>query len=169
MTEDLEEPPTTWETYEQVSRYLLEKMGDTLGLGLESVEGKQKLVGKSGMEWEIEGKGVKADGGAIVVIECRRYTTSKVKAEAIGGLAYRIGDLGAAGGILVTPIGVQQGGEIIAKYEGIEIIQLDADSTLTTGYLLRFLDNVIVGPGGATLTLTGGVPNVTVAPAEPNE
>jgi hypothetical protein len=61
MTEDPEEPPTTWETYEQVARYLLEKMGDTLGLGLESVEGKQKLVGKSGMEWEIEGKGVKAD------------------------------------------------------------------------------------------------------------
>jgi hypothetical protein len=159
MTEDPEEPPTTWETYEQVARYLLEKMGDTLGLGLESVEGKQKLVGKSGMEWESEGKGVKADGGAIVVIECRRYTTSRLKAEAIGGLAYRIGDLGAAGGIVVTPIGVQEGGEIIAKYEGIEIIHLDADAT-TTDYVLKFLDKVFIGasvkPLVVTATLTAG-------------
>ena len=42
MTEDPEEPPKTWETYEQVACYLLEKMGDTLGLGLESVEGEAK-------------------------------------------------------------------------------------------------------------------------------
>ena len=38
--------PTIWESYEEVARYLLEKMGDTLGLGLERVEGKQKLVGR---------------------------------------------------------------------------------------------------------------------------
>jgi hypothetical protein len=138
------EEPTTWETYEDVARYLLEKMGDTLGLGLETVEGKQKLVGKSGMKWAIDGKGVKTDGEAIVVIECRRYTTSKLKPEAMGGLAYRIGDVGAAGGIVVTPIGVQPGGEKIAKHEGIEIIHLDADST-TTDYVLRFLDKVFIG------------------------
>ena len=79
--------PTTWESYEEVARYLLEKMGDALGLGLERVEGKQKLVGESGTTWEIDGKGVRADDGAIVVIECRRYTTSKLKQEDMAGLA----------------------------------------------------------------------------------
>ena len=153
MTVDPEEPPTTWETYEQVARYLLEKMGDTLGLGLESVEGKQKLVGKSGMEWEIDGKGVKADGEAIVVIECRRYTTSKLKPDAIGGLAYKIGDVGAAGGIVVTPIGVQQGGEKIAKYEGIDVIHLNKDAT-TTDFVLEFLERVFIG-ASAELRATG--------------
>ncbi len=133
-----------WKSYEEVARYLLEQMGDVLGLGLERVEGKQKLVGKSGATWEIEGKGVRADDGAIVVIECRRYTTSKLKQEAMGGLAYRIGDLGASGGIVVTPIGVQQGGEIIAKYEGIETVHLDENST-TTDYVLRYLTNLFVG------------------------
>jgi Restriction endonuclease len=162
------EEPTTWESYEDVARYLLEKLGDVLGLGLESVEGKQKLVGESGAEWEIDGKGVKADGGAIVVVECRRYTTSRVKQGAVAQLAWTINDLGAAGGIVVTPIGVQRGGQLIAKAAGIQIVHLDADST-TTGYLLRFLGNVVVGPGGATLGLTGGVPIVTIAPAEPNE
>src|SRR6478672_9696417 len=115
------EESTTWETYEEVARYLLEKMGDTLGLGLERVEGKQKLVGKA-TNWTVDGKGVKTEDGAIVVIECRRYTTSKLDQEDIGGFAYRIGDVGAAGGIVVTPIGVQEGGRKIAKYEGIQIV-----------------------------------------------
>ena len=76
--------------------------------------------------------------------------------------------LGASGGIVVTPIGVQQGGQLIAEAADIQIVHLDADST-TTGYLLKFLGNVFVGPRGATLTLTGGVPGVTVAPSKPNE
>ena len=88
------EEPTTWESYEDVARFLLEKLGDKLGLGLERVEGKQKLVGESGAEWEIDGKGVKADGGAIVVVECRRYTTSRVKQSAVASLAWTISDLG---------------------------------------------------------------------------
>jgi hypothetical protein len=153
------EESTSWETYEEVARYLLENMGDTLGLGLERVEGKQKLVGKSGMKWTVDGKGVKTEDGAIVVIECRRYTTSKLKPEAMGGFAYRIGDVGAAGGIVVTPIGVQEGGEKIAKYEGIEIVHLDANST-TTDYVLSFLDKVFIGastvPTAVTVTLTAG-------------
>jgi hypothetical protein len=40
------EEPATWETYEEVANYLLERMSDTLELGLERVEGEQKLVGK---------------------------------------------------------------------------------------------------------------------------
>lgn len=163
------EKPETWESYEDVARYLLEQLSDMLGLDLERVEGKQKLVGKSGMEWEIEGKGVKTDDGGVVVVECRRYTTSKVKAEAIGALAYRVSDLGASGGIVVTPIGVQRGGQLIAEAEGIQIVHLDADSSLTTGYLLRFLNRIVVGPGAAKLEIKGHVPEVTVGPAENSE
>ena len=44
----------------------------------------------------------------------------------------------------MTPIGVQQGGEKIAKYGGIEIIHLDADPT-TTDYVLKFLDKALLG------------------------
>jgi hypothetical protein len=158
------EEPTTWETYEEVACYLLEKLSDELGLGLGRVEGKQKLVGNSGMEWTVDGKGVKTEEGAIVVIECRRLTTSRVKAEAMGAVAYRIGDLGASGGIIVTPLGVQSGGQLIAEAEGIDIVRLNADSTITGGYLLEFLDKIFIGPGGATVTVTGGVAIVTNGP-----
>lgn len=71
--------PKEWETYEQVTRQILEQVGVLLGLELERVEGKQKLVGKSGMEWTIDGKGVKTEDGAIVVIECRRYPDDRIK------------------------------------------------------------------------------------------
>jgi hypothetical protein len=73
------EESTTWKSYEDVARRLLDKIGDALGL--ERVEGKQSLVGESGTTWVIDGKGVRANDGAIVVIECRRYTTSRLKQE----------------------------------------------------------------------------------------
>jgi hypothetical protein len=64
--------------------------------------------------------------------------------------------LALRGGIVVTPIGVQQGGEIIAKYEGIDIVHLDADST-TTDFVMKFLEKVVAGvsaklSGSGTLT-----------------
>lgn len=164
---DREDQPA-WRRYENVAQFLLERLGDKLGLGIQRVEGKQKLMGTSGMNWEIDAKGVMADDNAIVVIECRRYTTSSLEAEDVAALAYKIGDVGASGGILITPIGVQRGGQLIADAEGIQVVHLDADST-TTEYLLRFLGDVFVGPGSATHTLTGGTPEIIIAPAEPDE
>ena len=158
------EESTTWETYEEVARYLLDKMREELGLEL--VEGKQALPGKSGTTWTIEGKGVKADTGAIVVIECRRYTTSKLKQEAMGGLAYRISDVGAAGGIVVTPVGLQEGAEIVAKHEGIEVIQLNADAT-PTDFVMKFLEKVVAGRS-AKLSGTGTL-TVKVEVVQPDE
>lgn len=156
---------TTWESYEEVARFLLGKWGDVLGLDLARVEGKQKLVGKSGMQWTVDAKAVRSADGAILVVECRRYTTSRLKPEAIGALAYRVNDVGASGGIVVTPIGVQSGGRLIAEAENIHVVQLDADST-TEGYLLKFLGSVVAGPSAAPLKLTGHTPTVTVTPVE---
>jgi hypothetical protein len=146
---------------------LLEKVSDTFGLGLERVEGKQKLVGESGMKWTIDGKGVKTDDGAIVVIECRRYTTSKLKAEDMGAVVFRIADVGAAGGIVVTPIGVQEGGEKIAKHNGIDVVRLNEGATMTD-FMMTFLEKVVAGGSakfGGTGTLTAAIK--VVQPDEP--
>ena len=158
--------PKTWEKYEEVACYLLGEMGDALGLRLASVEGKQTLVGESGAEWEIDGKGVKADGAGIVVVECRRYTTSKVKQGAVAQLAWTISDLGASGGIVVTPIGVQKGGQLIARSAGIQIVHLDADSS-TTAYVLKFLRDVLIGVPAAGATARAIAPEVKVTPPTP--
>lgn len=77
---------------------------------LDSIEGKQKLVGRdTGTEWEIDAKGVVEGGDGIVLIECRRYTTSKQNQEKIAAIAYRIYDTKAKGGIMVSPPGLQAG------------------------------------------------------------
>lgn len=52
------EDSTVWRTYEEVAVYLLNQFADALGL--ERVEGKQKIGGNiTTAEWEIDGKGVK--------------------------------------------------------------------------------------------------------------
>ena len=160
--------PKAWETYQDVANYLLEKLSETLGLGLACVEGRQKLVGDV-TEWDVEGKGVRVEDGSIIVIECRRYTTSRPNQEAMGGFAYRIGDIGAAGGIMVSPLGVQEGAKKIANREGIKTVRLDADST-TTDFMVEFLEKVVAGRSaklGGTGTLTAKVE--AVQPDKPEQ
>ena len=132
-----------WRTYEEVARYLLNQMADKFGLSY--VEGKQNIIGKrSGTEWDIEAKGVNLSEGTFVIVECRRYTTSKQCQERIGGLAYRILDTGADGGIVVSPLGLQEGATKIASAENIHNVHLNKDST-TENYILKFLNEIHVG------------------------
>jgi hypothetical protein len=62
-------------------------------------------------------------------------------------LAYRIIDAGAAGGIIVSPLGIQEGAAKIAASENIINVQLDANST-ATDFVMTFLNKVMVGLSG---------------------
>src|SRR5690348_12178416 len=119
-----------WETYEQVAVYLLNQFAEEFRLG--RVEGKQRIVGeRSGTSWEIDGKGFLQDGFAFVIVECRRYTSSKQDQSKLGQLAYQIIDTGAQGGIIVSPLGLQEGAERVARAENIVNVRLDEKSTRT--------------------------------------
>ena len=130
-----------WERYEQTAQYLLNEFATHFGLG--RVEGKQVVPGISGTEWEIDAKGVNADGERFLIVECRRWQ-SRLSQEDVGALAYRINDTGAQGGILVTPAKLQSGAQKIAEHESIHQVILDKDST-TEAYVIEFLDRVIIG------------------------
>lgn len=131
---------TKWKDYEEVATYLLNEFAKEFNL--DRVEGKQKIDGKrSGTTWEIDAKGVREDDGGFMIVECRRYTKSKQSQEQLGGLAYRILDTEAAGGIVVSPLGFQQGAEKIGQSENIFNVTLSPDSTPTEfhmGFLGRF-------------------------------
>jgi hypothetical protein len=131
-----------WRTYEEVAQYLLNEFATHFGLGL--VEGKQIIPGASGAKWEIEAKGVAASGEGFVIVECRRYTTSKIDQERVGGLAFRIIDTKASGGILVSPFDLQSGAKKVAAHSNIQHVILDPAST-TTEYLMSFLKDVFIG------------------------
>lgn len=132
-----------WKKYEEVAVYILDQIAGKLGL--ERVEGKQYVSGsRSTTEWEIDGKGVKVGGDGFIILECRRYTTSKQKQEQVAALAYRIIDTGADGAFLISPLGLQEGAERVASAEGIVPILMDQNST-RTDYMVKFLDRVFIG------------------------
>lgn len=135
---------TKWRTYEEVAQYLLNEFSTHFGLG--RVAEKQLVPGASGTEWEIDAKGVVANGEGFVIVECRRHTTSKLSQECTAGLAYRIIDTGASGGILVTPLDLQAGAKKVTNHAGIHHVILDPEST-TTEYVMRFLNNTFIGVG----------------------
>ncbi|MFA6272759.1 MAG: hypothetical protein WC693_06775 [Patescibacteria group bacterium] len=134
---------TEWRTYEEVATYLLGKFATDLGLA--EVEGKQTLLGLgSQTEWEIDAKGVLEGRAGFAIIECRRYTTSKQSQEKVGSLAYRIIDTGAHGGIIVSPLGLQEGAQKVAKANQIVNIQLSYNST-PHEFVMEFLNKIFIG------------------------
>lgn len=129
-----------WESYEQVAQFLVDRMHEHFGLSY--VDGKQKIKGKrTGTSYKIDGKGVLKDREGFVILECRRYTTSRLKQKNMAALAYRIHDTGAKGGIIVSPLGLQKGARIIAKAENVVSVRLDENST-TKNYVLEFLNKI---------------------------
>jgi hypothetical protein len=149
--------PKRWQSYEDVATCLLHRNAQKFGL--DRVEGRQEVSGnRSGTTYKIEAKGVakgeKEGGEAFVIVECRRYTASKQNQDRLGGLAYRILDTGAAGGIVVSPLGFQKGAAKIADAENIIEVQLDANAT-PNEFMLKFLNNLILGVRGASMTTTG--------------
>ncbi len=149
----------SWKTYEEVARYLLWQFGEHFGL--EDVEGKQKVKGiRSGTDWEIDAKGRKIGTNEMfVIVECRRHTVSGQKQEHLAGLAYRIVDSGATGGIIVSPLPLQEGAKKVAQAEGIVEVTLNKDCS-TTNYIMQFLNEVMVGVG---LSLNQMIPSISVS------
>jgi hypothetical protein len=132
-----------WQTYEEVAAYLLNEFAAEFKLS--KVEGKQVVDGlRSGTKWEIEAKGIKEGDEGFIIVECRRYTTSKLSQEKIGGLAYRITDTGASGGIIVSPLGLQKGAKKIAKADNIVEVRLDPNST-PDNFAMSFLKKIMIG------------------------
>jgi hypothetical protein len=117
----------TWASYEEVARYVLQQLGKRFGLA--DVEGKQKVAGRhSGTAREIDAKGVRDGEASIVIVECRRYKR-RLTQEAVAAVAYRIFDIGAVGGITISPLPLQKGAAKVAEANKIEHVQLRPEST----------------------------------------
>lgn len=131
-----------WQTYEDVAADLLNRLAEHFGVG--RFEGKQIVCGDSGTEWEIDAKGCADGSNRVIVVECKRYTKSGISQAITGALAWTIRDVGANGGIIVSPLGLQEGAKKVAAKANIIEVKLDQNST-TTDYILSFLDQIHVG------------------------
>lgn len=131
-----------WRTYEEVAQYLLNQFAERFQLG--RVDGKQISPGKSGTEWEIDAKGMRSDRDGFLIVECRRYTKSRLNQKSMASLAFQIQDTGAQGGIVVTPLDLQSGAKIVAAHANVQHVILNPEST-TSDYIMKFLNQVFVG------------------------
>ena len=135
--------PSNWKIYEDVAKTILNNLASEFKLS--KVEGKQLIDGiQSGTKWEIDAKGILENGLGFLLIECRRFTTSKQPQGKIGQLAYEIIDTGAAGGIIISTIGVQKGGQLVANAAKIIHMRLDKDAT-PLDYCLQVLNRIFIG------------------------
>lgn len=129
--------------YEAVTRQILHNLREHLGL--DSIRGKAKYAGhRSGTKWEIDGTCYRAATGTFVLIECRKYTEDRVKQGEVGDLAYRIADVGADEGLIVTPIGFQEGARLVARAERIGLVRLNAEAT-ESDYVLEIAGQLFSG------------------------
>lgn len=138
--------PTTdkkWRKYEETAQNLLNQYADRFGL--KAVEGKQKIPGLiSGTTWELDAKGICINDKDFIHIEARQYESSKQTQAKLGALVYSIIDTGAAGGIIVSPLGLQEGAELIAQAHNVQDVRLRADSTMGE-YLLVSRNFIAMG------------------------
>ncbi len=129
--------------YEEVARILLNRFAEDFGL--RSVEGKQDMPGNfTGTSWEIDAKGMVEGTDAFLIVECRRYTTSKLAQEDVAAIAYRIIDIGAAGAITVSPHDLQAGAKKVAEANNVVHVRLSPEST-PEEFQLQFLDKIRIG------------------------
>jgi hypothetical protein len=131
-----------WSIYEDAARKVLADLRDKLGLS--SIEGKQSLVGLSGTTWELDAKAWREGNDGFLLVEARRHSTSGLKQEEVAAIAYRMQDLGAAGAVVVSPLPLQQGAALVARYAGIQHVRLTPDST-TESYVAEFLGRRFLG------------------------
>jgi hypothetical protein len=117
----------SWQNYEDLARYVLRYFGEQLGIS--EVEAKQRLIGASGTEWEIDAKGVAVGGTGFLVIECKERSSARLNQATVGSLAFTVQDLGAKGAVIVTSIGLQEGAEKLAQHCDFKTVFLSREST----------------------------------------
>lgn len=141
--------PTTWQSYEEVARFVLRELRRALNIA--DVGPPAVLPGESGTTWHVDGTATRAPDGAALILECKRKVGRRLDQEAIGGIAFRVLETGVGGAIVVTPLPLQKGAEMVARAQGIQHVQLEPWST-SENYLARFLGQAFYG-----VTLTESV------------
>jgi hypothetical protein len=130
-----------WECYEKVTRQILDNL--RLELGFASVEGKGDKPATSETDWEADATCYRLDDGEMVLIECKHWS-SRVDQATMGSFAFSIIDTGAAGGLMVTPVGYQEGAVKVANARKIGMATLNANAT-DRAYVLRIANQLFAG------------------------
>jgi len=141
-----------WEIYEKIAQQAVRAFSDLLGISV--VEGKQRLLGKSGTSWVVDAKAERL-GGGFFVLEFKSGISSGLSQIEMAGIAFAIKDTDANGGILVSVLPPQKGAKLIAQHEGIRFVFLPQESTLEE-FVARCMEVFLVKVPSSHFTLSAG-------------
>jgi hypothetical protein len=131
-----------WEKFEHAAEVVVRDL--RLELGIERVEGKQKVLGASGSYWELDARAWIDGGRGFLIVEARRHTANGLSQESVIAIHGRTIEVGADGAIIVSPMPLQKGAELVARHYGIEHIKLDESSTAET-YMAEYMGRTFYG------------------------
>ncbi len=148
----------SWRSYEELALSVISALSKELDV--QDVSGPELLSGRTGTKWAIDGKAWQHGGRGFLVVEARRYPGRRLSQGRVAELAFIVEDTTASGAIIVSPLPLQSGADLVAKAHGIEHLRLEADSS-TAYWVAQFLGRVFKGVGfndslNLTHTLVGG-------------
>ncbi len=114
-----------WKTYEAITKYIYETLGNEYGVKIEGFGSNFKVLGKSGVNHQIDVLTSHSDGihSYRTAIECK-YWRKKINKETVMKVAEIIEDAKINKGIIVSKNGFTQDGIDFAKQKNIGLVEL---------------------------------------------
>lgn len=114
-----------WKIYESITKYIYETLGHQAGVTVKGYGSKCKVVGKSGLNHQIDVHTSHTDGSHTyeTAIECK-YRKEKVNKDVVMKLVQILEDTDISKGIIVSKSGFTRDGLEYAKFKGIGLVQL---------------------------------------------
>lgn len=114
-----------WKIYESITKYIYETLGHQSGITIKGHGQNCKVVGKSGVNHQIDVLTTHSDGihSYDTAIECK-YWKQKVNKDVVMKLSAIMEDAGISKGIIVTRSGFTKDGQEYAKFKNIGLVTL---------------------------------------------
>ncbi|MBS1733429.1 MAG: restriction endonuclease [Bacteroidetes bacterium] len=114
-----------WKKYEAITKYIYETLGQASGVKIDGWGPNCKLIGKSGVQHQIDVLTSHSDGihSYRTAIECK-YWNEKIDKDIIMKVSEVIEDAGIENGIIVAKSGFTQDGVNYAKHKNIRLVEL---------------------------------------------
>src|ERR1035438_8764059 len=115
----------TWKEYEEITNYIYEAIGKNTGVTIECFGNTCKVIGKSGVEHQIDVLTNHSDGihSYKTGIECK-YWDENINKDIIMKVAAIVEDAGLNKGIIVSKNGFTPDAISFAQYRNIGLVEL---------------------------------------------
>lgn len=114
-----------WKEYEEITKYIYEKLGEASGVKIECFGGNCKVIGKSTVSHQIDVLTNHSDGlhSYKTAVECK-YWNDTINKDIIMKVAEIVEDAGLNKGVIVSKNGFTPDAITFAKYKNIGLIEL---------------------------------------------